>query len=912
MPAPAATDNSAAAADKQLILVDGASFLFRAYYAIREPLTTSSGQTTHAVFGTINMLRKLTREYDAAFMAVVMDAKGKTFRNDLYADYKSNRPPMPDDLRAQLDYVKAIIPAMGIALISVPGVEADDVIGTLAQQAIKRDFHTMIISGDKDLAQLVGAKVEMIDTMKNTRMDVSGVIAKFGVAPARIVDYLALVGDTSDNVPGVPGVGPKTAVKWLGEFETLDNIIARADDIGGKVGESLRANLAQLELARELVTLKCDLELESSIDDLHRQSPDTDTLRALYGELEFRTWLKQLDDDGKDAGGDDVDDADDADYQTILDLKTLDAWIKKLNAAKIFALDTETTSLDAHRAELVGISFAVRANEAAYLPLQHRYAGAPKLLPLDVALDKLRAILEDENCAKVGQNLKYDLQVLQYHGIELRGIACDTMLMSYLLDAGNSRHDMDTLALKHLGRQTIKFRDIAGSGKKQLTFDQIDLQQATRYAAQDADITLQLHNHFAPRIVADASLDKLLRDIEMPLLEVLARIETHGVKVDADMLRKQSADIAARLKEIESEAYQVAGQEFNIASPRQIQEILYDKQGIEVQHKTPKGQPSTAESVLQELAQRHELPRLILQHRGLAKLKSTYTDKLPDLVNPKSGRIHTSFHQAVAATGRLSSSDPNLQNIPVRSEDGRQIRAAFIAESGCTLLSADYSQIELRIMAHLSGDSGLTDAFIRNMDVHTATAAEVFDVEVTQVDAEQRRRAKAINFGLIYGMSAFGLARQLQIEQSQARKYIEIYFERYPGVKAYMENTKQAARDNGYVETLYGRRLNLPEIHSKNAARRQYAERTAINAPMQGSAADLIKIAMLAVDKWIRENNIDAKIILQVHDELVLETKNECAAQVARTTAELMSGVAELKVPLVVDTGDGQNWLDAH
>ena len=916
MTAAVTTDVTDIPPDRQIIMVDGSSFLFRAYHAIREPLTTSTGQTTHAVFGTINMLRSLAKQYQPVRLAVVMDAKGKTFRNEMYPAYKANRPPMPDDLRVQLDYVKQIIPALGIALVSVPGVEADDVIGTLATEASKRDFHTVIVSSDKDLAQLVSAQVEMVDTMKNTRLDPDGVAEKFGVPPAQIVDYLALMGDSSDNIPGIPGVGPKTAVKWLTEFGSLEGVKAQADEIAGKVGESLRENLAQLELSRQLATLKCDVALTLSLDDLRVQPADTDKLRALYTELEFRSWLKQLDAEDDENLGDAATATDDdktpTRYQTITDEKTLTRWIGKLKKSKLFALDTETTSLDAHQAELVGLSFSTTPGEAAYLPLQHRYAGAPAQLSLVDTLEKLRPILEDPKRAKTGQNIKYDLEVLQHHGITLRGVTHDTMLMSYLLDAGNSRHDMDTLARKHLGHQTIKFSDIAGTGKHQLTFDQIDIEQATRYAAEDADITLRLHQALAPRLEKDKALNKLFREIEMPLIEVLARTESNGVKVDADMLRAQSAVIATRLGEIEKATFAVAGETFNIASPKQIQEILYEKQGIPVLRKTPKGQPSTAESVLQELAVEHELPRLILAHRSLAKLKSTYTDKLPGLVNPKTGRIHTSYHQAVAATGRLSSSDPNLQNIPVRSEDGRHIREAFIAESGCVLVSADYSQIELRIMAHLSDDAGLVAAFKQGLDVHTATAAEVFGIAAEQVDAEQRRRAKAINFGLIYGMSAFGLARQLQIEQKQAREYIEIYFDRYPGVKQYMAHIVDTAHRQGYVETLYGRRLNLPEIASKNAPRRQYAERTAINAPMQGSAADLIKLAMLAVDKWIIDNNAGAKIIMQVHDELVLEVAADEAVRVAETTAELMASVAALKVPLVVDTGTGHNWKEAH
>ncbi len=899
----------------QIILVDGSSFLFRAYHAIRQPLTTADGRTTHAVFGTINMLRSLTAEYRPTRLAVVMDAGGKTFRDEMYAQYKANRPPMPDDLRAQLAYVKQIVPALGIALVSIPGVEADDVIGTLASEAASQGFHTMIVSGDKDLAQLVNERVEMVDTMRNTRLDPDGVVKKFGVPPERMVEYLALMGDASDNIPGIPGVGPKTAVKWLAQYGSLDRIVACADEIKGRVGASLRENLEQLALSRQLATIQCDLDLGLGLDDLLVQPPDTEKLRSLYTDLEFRSWLKQLDSDGDGDGAPQAKDdtpPPDAHYETILDEETLARWIDRLEQSTLFAIDTETTSPDPHQAELVGISFSVAENEAAYLPLTHQYAGAPKQLPCDRTLAKLRPLLENPQQAKTAQNLKYDLEVLRRHGIALRGVTHDTMLMSYLLDAGNSRHDMDTLARKHLGYETITFSDVAGRGKDQLTFDQVEIAQATRYAAEDADITLRLQRALAPRLEGDEALQALFRDIEMPLIDVLARIEANGVKVDTDMLRRQSSAIASRLAEIEKAAVDEAGEVFNIASTKQIQEILYEKQGIPVLRKTPKGQPSTAESVLQELARTYELPRLILAHRGLAKLKGTYTDKLPALVNPRSGRIHTSYHQAVAATGRLSSSDPNLQNIPVRTEEGRQIREAFIAEPGHILVSADYSQIELRIMAHLSADNGLIDAFNRGLDVHSATAAEVFGIAVDQVDGEQRRRAKAINFGLIYGMSAFGLARQLHIEQKQAREYMEIYFERYPGVKSYMEHARETARQQGYVETLYGRRLHLPEIHSRNAARRQYAERTAINAPMQGSAADLIKLAMLAVDRWLREEKSRAKIILQVHDELVLEVAEDEVDLVSRRVAELMAGVAVLKVPLVVDTGNGRNWKEAH
>jgi len=896
--------------DKEIFLIDGSSFLFRAYHALGSQggLSTRDGQPTHAVFGVVNMLKSLIRECQPQHIAMIMDAKGKTFRHDLYKEYKANRPPMPDDLRVQLEFLLKIIPALGLPLISIPGVEADDVIGTLSMEAVKEGFHVTIVSSDKDLAQLINDKVVMVDTMKKSTMDVQGVIDKFGIPPHQFIEYLALMGDASDNIPGIPKVGPKTAVKWLTEFGNLDSLVQRADEIGGKIGESLRSNLDLLEISKTLATIKCDVDTGFGFDDLVMSEPEVPSLIALYKELE----------DSADAGVDNrIAQAADqqsavAEYETIVDLKSLDKWIGKLKTADVFALDTETTSVDAHQAKLVGISFAVTKGEAAYLPLAHDYAGAPKQIDQDKALQKLKPLLEDPEAIKTGQNLKYDLEVLWHHGINLQGIAHDTMLMSYLLDAGNSRHDMDTLAMKHLGHTTIKFSEVAGSGKNQLTFNQVPLEQASEYAAEDADITLQLHNVLLPLLKQQPKLLALYEDVEIPLLSVLARTETNGVKIDADMLREQSAEISVRLAEIERTAHMAAGEEFNIASPKQIQEILFEKQGLPVLSKTPKGQPSTAENVLQELAEEHELPRLIVEHRGLAKLKSTYTDKLPQLINPRSGRIHTSYHQAVAATGRLSSSDPNLQNIPIRTEEGRRIREAFVAEPGNVLMAADYSQIELRIMAHLSEDEGLVNAFANGLDVHSATAAEVFGGKPTDVDPEQRRRAKAINFGLIYGMSAFGLAKQLQIPQREARSYIEIYFDRYPGVKRYMDETRELARQQGYIETLFGRRLNLPEINSKNAPRRQYAERTAINAPMQGTAADLIKMAMIALDHWLTENDPDSRIIMQVHDELVLEVKQSAAKRLAQRTAEVMCGVTELKVPLVVDCGIGINWKLAH
>ena len=901
--------------EKELVLVDGSSFLFRAYHAIGSQggLSTRDGQPTHAVFGVVNMLKSLIREVQPEFIAMVMDAKGKTFRHEMYPKYKANRPPMPDDLRVQLGYLLEIIPAMGLPLVSVPGIEADDVIGTLATRAVREGYRVMIVSSDKDLAQLVDENVVMVDTMKNSTLDPDGVMAKFGVPPKRIIDFLALTGDTSDNIPGIPKVGPKTAAKWLAEYGSLDEVVARADEVKGKIGEALRENLGILSLSRTLVTLKCDAELGLSFHELTLREPDRPNLRRLYRALEFRNWLAELGDDGDDAEtGSPPDPAAAPEYETILDDQALDRWIERMRGAEVVALDTETTSVDAHQASLVGMSFCVEAGEAAYLPLAHDYAGAPRQLDRNAALDRLRPLLEDPAVTKTGQNLKYDLEVLGHHGVSVAGAEHDTMLMSYLLDAGNSRHDMDTLASRHLGHTTIKFSEVAGSGKNQLTFNEVPLDRATEYAAEDADITLRLHRALLPRLERLPRLMDLYRDTEIPLIRVLERMETHGVWVDADMLRAQSAEIAERLVDIEREAHRAAGEEFNIASPKQIQEILYEKQGLQVTARTSKGQPSTAESVLQYLAVENELPRLILEHRGLAKLKSTYTEKLPQLVNPHTGRIHTSYQQAVAATGRLSSSDPNLQNIPVRTEEGRRIREAFVAQEGFTLLAADYSQIELRIMAHLSGDGGLIHAFRQGLDVHSATAAEVFGGRPEDVDPEQRRRAKAINFGLIYGMSAFGLARQLGIAQKEARDYIEIYFDRYPGVREYMDRTRELARDQGYVETLFGRRLHLPEIASKNPARRQYAERTAINAPMQGTAADLIKKAMILVDRWILDNASRSRMILQVHDELVLEVPEEETGTVAGITEELMCSVAELSVPLVVDTGIGPNWKVAH
>ncbi len=902
---------------QQLILVDGSSFLFRAYHAMPD-LQTPSGQLTGAVYGVTNMLRRLIKECDPELIAIVYDAKGKTFRHEMYDLYKANRPPAPPELVTQIQYVHDITRAMGLPLICETGVEADDVIGTLAAEASAKKIDVLIVTGDKDMAQLVNEHVTLIDTMKDQTLDVDGVFKKFGVRPNQIIDYLALMGDTSDNIPGVPKVGPKTAAKWLAAYDTIDNLVQHADEIGGKVGESLREHLEQLPLSRDLTTIKLDVPLEENCETLRFTDPDRDALAKLYKELEFNTWARELAAD-ESHWSDDVDDepepveAVDTDYSTILDEASLDAWIHDLSHCDLFAIDTETTSIDPQQAQLVGLSFCIEAGKAAYLPLAHSYAGVPKQLPFDATLAKLKPLLEDASLKKVGQNLKYDAIVLAHHGINLRGVRYDTMLESYVTEAGLTRHDMDTLAMRHLDHQTISFKQIAGTGKKQLTFDQIDLDQASPYAAEDADITLRLHHALMPKIDGEPKLDALLMQIEMPLLPVLARTETNGVLLDAALLGQQSIELGSKLDTIEKACHRAADEVFNIASPKQIQAILYDKLGLPVLKKTPKGQPSTAESVLQDLAgEGHTLPQLILEHRSLAKLKSTYTDKLPKLINPRTGRVHTSYHQAVAATGRLSSSDPNLQNIPIRSEEGRRIREAFIAEPGYKLLAADYSQIELRLMAHLSEDARLVQAFQEGRDVHSATAAEVFDVELDAVNSEQRRRAKAINFGLIYGMSAFGLARQLRIGRDEAEAYISLYFNRYPGVKKYMDEMRKIAADQGYVETLHGRRLYLPEINSRNYNRRQYAERTAINAPMQGSAADLIKLAMIKVDQWLQDEAPDTRMILQVHDELVLEVPEAELASAEEKIVELMSGVADLRIPLEVDTGTGDNWKQAH
>ena len=893
---------------RRLVLVDGSSYLYRAFHAMPS-LTNSGGQPTGAAYGMTNMLKRLEAEVQPELAAVVFDAKGKTFRDDLYPEYKANRPPMPMDLRSQIEPIHAIVRALGFPVLVEEGVEADDVIGTLATQAGEAGLDVLVCTGDKDMAQLVDDRVTMVGNLDDPVLDATGVVAKFGVPPESIVDYLALVGDAVDNVPGVPKVGPKTASKWLAEYRTLDNLVAHADAIRGKVGENLRASLERIPLSKALVTIRRDVPLEVGPLDLELVEPDPEALKTLYGELEFRTWLGEL----LDADGDAPAEAPVAEYETVLDEAALDAWIERIGVADAIAFDTETTSLDYMRADLVGVSFAVEPGRAAYVPFGHDYPGAPEQLAPALVLARLRPILESERPAKIGQNLKYDMSVLARAGITLAGVKFDTMLESYVLDSTATRHDMDSLALKYLGHRTIHYEDIAGKGARQLSFNRIPIEDAGPYAAEDADVTLRLHRVLRPRLEAHASLAALCDTVETPLVPVLSRVERNGVRIDIGRLNRHSAELAERMRAIEASAHESAGGPFNLGSAKQIQAILFDRLGLPVLAKTPKGQPSTAESVLQELAFDHELPKLILEHRAIAKLKSTYADALPACVNPATGRVHTSYHQAVASTGRLSSSDPNLQNIPVRTHEGRRIRRAFVADDGYGMVAADYSQIELRIMAHLSGDRGLLAAFASGADIHRATAAEVFAGGAAgAVTDEQRRSAKAINFGLIYGMSAFGLARQLGIERGEAQSYVDLYFSRYPGVKAFMDATRESARDRGYVETVFGRRLYLPEIGSSNLHRRQYAERTAINAPMQGTAADIIKRAMLALDAWIAESGAPVRMIMQVHDELVFEVAGDAVGDVTPIIRERMSGAAALSVPLVVDIGVGDNWDEAH
>jgi DNA polymerase-1 len=892
---------------KALVLVDGSSYLYRAFHAL-PPLTSSSGAPTGAILGVLNMLYRLLDDYAPECIAVVFDAPGRTFRDDLYEQYKSHRPPMPDDLRAQIEPLIEAVQLLGLPVLRIPGVEADDVIGTLTRQQSLSGARTIISTSDKDMTQLVDEHVTLVNTMSGTTLDTDGVVQRFGVRPNQIIDYLSLVGDTSDNIPGVPGVGPKTAAKWLKEFGNLDTLCAHADEIPGKAGESLRATLERLPLYRQLATIECGLRLNLDPDALAIKVPDVERLRELYEGLELKSLLRRLP-----ASPDSAPPhaAMSSDYELVLTPERLVHWVKLLEEAPIAAVDTETTSLDYMQARLVGISLAVAPGQAAYIPVAHRYPGVVEQLDVAEVLRQLKPWLESSAC-KVGHHIKYDAHILQAGGIALNGLLHDTMLESYVLNSTATRHDMDSVAAKYLGLKTIKYEEVVGRGAKQLGFEEVDLNTASKYAAEDADVTFQLHRALWPQLEAIPALERLYTEIEQPLIRVLGKMEQTGVLVDAAMLREHSAELAAAMNLAEQAAHSAAGGPFNIGSPKQLQEIMFERLQLPVLGKTPKGQASTAESVLAELAIDYELPRRVLEYRALAKLKSTYTDKLPLDVDPRTGRIHTSYHQAVAATGRLSSSDPNLQNIPIRTPEGRRIRQAFIAPAGYKLLAADYSQIELRIMAHLSQDVRLLDAFAAREDVHRATAADVFGMALESVSPEQRRAAKAINFGLIYGMSAFGLARQLGIERAQAQKYVDLYFERYPGVKRYMEETRQRAREQGYVSTVFGRRLYLTEIRSRNAQQRQYAERSAINAPMQGTAADIIKRAMLAVDAWLEDSGIDARLIMQVHDELVLEVAAGQAELAARTVARLMESAAELSVALQVDTGIGANWDEAH
>jgi len=898
---------------KPLILVDGSSYLFRAYHAL-PPLTNSRGEPTGAIVGVVNMLRKLIDAYRPELMAVVFDAPGKTFRDDLYPDYKAHRPPMPDELRAQIEPLHAVVRAMGLPVLIVPDVEADDVIGTLAVQAAAAGVPTLISTSDKDLAQLVDDHVTLVNTMTDQVLDRAGVIDKLGVPPERVVDYLTLVGDSVDNVPGVPQCGPKTAAKWLADYGSLEGVVENAAAIKGRAGENLRASLDQLPLSRELVTIRTDVPLDVGPQDLRPAPPDAAALREWYTRLEAKRLLATVTQDAEPPAAAEADPKPVArHYETLLDAAQLMCWVDRLEGVPLFAFDTETTSLDYMTAELVGVSFAVAPHEAAYVPLAHRYPGAPDQLDRDWVLARLRPLLEDPARPKVGQNLKYDMSVLARHGVELAGIAFDTMLESYVLDATATRHDMDSLAEKYLHEKTIRFEDIAGKGAKQLGFDEVPIEQAAEYAAEDADVTLRLHQALWPQVAQEPRLAALFRDLEMPLVPVLSRMERRGVRIDATMLAQQSRELAARMHEVEQHAYRVAGSPFNLGSPKQIGEIFFERLGLPVVAKTPTGAPSTAESVLQDLAEQgFELPALILEFRGLSKLRSTYTEKLPQMINARTGRVHTSYHQAVAATGRLSSSDPNLQNIPVRTDEGRRIRRAFVPETGHRMLAADYSQIELRIMAHLSGDDGLLRAFAEGQDIHRATAAEVFGLPPREVTTDQRRSAKAINFGLIYGMSAFGLAKQLGIERDAAQTYVDRYFERYPGVRAFMDRTREQARDQGYVETVFGRRLYLPDIKARNPQIRAAAERTAINAPMQGTASDIIKRAMIGLDAWLEAGHVPAHMLMQVHDELVFEVRADRVDEVGAKVRELMQGAADLAVPLVVDVGVGDNWDEAH
>ncbi|ENM5827625.1 DNA polymerase I [Vibrio metoecus] len=933
--------------DNPLILIDGSSYLYRAFHAY--PGTMSNGEIpTNAIYGVVNMVRSMMRQFASDRIAVIFDAKGKTFRDEMYDQYKANRPPMPDDLRCQVEPLHQVIRAMGLPLLAIEGVEADDVIGTLARQASQAGMPVLISTGDKDMAQLVDDNITLINTMTNVVLDREGVIEKFGIPPELIIDYLALMGDKVDNIPGVPGVGEKTATALLQGIGGLDDLYTNLDKIaalgfrGSKtMAQKLEENRDNANLSYQLATIKCDVELEESPQTLLKQTPDRDALMALYGKLAFKSWLTELLDGGtgivtadeqakassvtaSNAANNAASHAaaipespaaqiDRSQYQTILNEQDFNLWLEKLQQAELFAFDTETDNLDYMVANLVGMSFAVAEGEAAYLPVAHDYLDAPQQLDRAWVIAQLKPLLEDENKAKVGQNLKYDASVMARYGVELRGIRHDTMLQSYVYNSVGGKHDMDSLALRFLQHSCISFEQVAGKGKNQLTFNQIALEEAAQYAAEDADVTLRLHQRISPLIEQDSKLEQVYREIEMPLVPVLSRIERTGVMIDDMLLSAQSQEIALRLDELEKKAYELAGQPFNLSSPKQLQTILFEQMKLPVLQKTPSGTPSTNEEVLQELALDYPLPKVLIEYRGLAKLKSTYTDKLPKMINPNTGRVHTSYHQAVTATGRLSSTDPNLQNIPVRNEEGRRIRQAFVAPHGWKIMAVDYSQIELRIMAHLSGDQALLDAFREGKDIHAATAAEIIGVSIEQVSSEQRRRAKAVNFGLIYGMSAFGLAKQLGIPRGEAQEYMDKYFERYPGVMQYMEDTRSRAAELGYVETIFGRRLHLPEITSRNGMRRKAAERAAINAPMQGTAADIIKKAMLLVDEWIqREGDGRVKLLMQVHDELVFEVEESSLSEIESKVQELMESAAELAVPLVADAGHGDNWEQAH
>jgi len=893
-----------------LVLIDGSSYLYRAYYAL-PALTNSQGEPTGALHGVLTMILKLLRDEQPAHVAVVFDAPGKTFRHEMFADYKATRPPMPDDLRPQVQPILDAVEAMGLPLLRIPGVEADDVIGTLSRQASDKGIATLVSTGDKDLTQLVDEHVTLIDTMKEIRTDRDGVKAKFDIWPEQVVDYLAFVGDVSDNIPGVPKVGPVKAANLLNEYGTADNVVEHADEIKGKLGEYVRDNIEQLRLSQELATIKKDVKLDVGIDDLKSTDPDTDMLRKLYSHYELRSLLRQLD-EADDEPAEAPPEDDPIEYETVLTWRAFDAWLKKLNKAELAAFDTETNSLDYMNAEIVGFSLCTESGEACYVPVAHDGPGAPDQLPRDEVLAKLQPWLEDDSKKKVGHHLKYDAHILARYNIALAGMAFDSMLESYVLNSVATRHDMDSVARQYLGKETIHYEDVAGKGARQLTFNQVDLETAAPYAAEDADITLQLHEALWSQLCDVPALKKVYQEIEQPLVPVLLDMEETGVLVDRKMLQTQSGELAKKMAKLEAKAHKLAGGPFNLGSPKQLQQILFEKQELPVIRKTPKGQPSTAEDVLVELANDYELPAVIIEYRSVSKLKSTYTDKLPLQINERTGRIHTSYHQAVAATGRLSSTDPNLQNIPIRTEEGRRIRQAFVAPKGQILMAADYSQIELRIMAHLSGDKGLLKAFEKEQDVHRATAAEVFEMALDDVTDDQRRSAKAINFGLMYGMSAFGLAKQLGISRGEAQEYTDLYFDRYPGVKQYMDDIRAKAGEKGYVETVFGRRLYLPEINTRNAQRRQYAERSAINAPMQGTAADIIKRAMISVHAWLQEEQPGARMIMQVHDELVFEVETDEIDAVTAKVTELMNGAAELDVALKVDVGVGSNWDEAH